>query len=405
MLDAAEVARAFPDLGATIYMNTASLAPGCRPAVEALKAGAEAWARGRLDWADAERAGEEARALLARLVNAAPDCVALIPTASAVAGLVAAHLPRRFPAGGNILVGAEEFTSNLFPWRLLEAQGFEIRALPHEGGGVPEAAFEAAADARTRLLAVSAVQSATGYRADLARLRQAADRSGALLYVDAAQAAGALPLDVAALRIDAMAAPSHKFLLGTRGMGYGVFAPALRDALDPLWAGWKAAAEPLSSFYGPDMALSATASRLDMSLAWMNALAERESMRLLQAFGPARVHAHNLALSSRLRDGLRQAGVPFLDHGEARGSTIFACQPRDAQAADRLAEAGVVASARAGRVRLSLHLHNTAAQVDLVAGLLSGPQAKKGGQSRSPGPKLGPNKCSEPPGENVEASP
>ena len=367
-----EIAALFPGLRGRIYMNTASLAPGCGPAVEALTAAAADWAEGRLDWADAERAGEEVRARFGALVNAPADCVALIPTASAVAGLVAAHLPRRFPAGGNILVGAEEFTSNLFPWRLLADRGFEIRALPAEAGGVPEAAFAAAADGATRLVAVSAVQSATGYRADLGRLREIADRSGALLYVDAAQAAGALALDVAALRLDAVAAPSHKFLLGTRGMGYAAFAPALRDALDPLWAGWKAAAEPMASFYGPGMALSATASRLDASLAWINALAERQSMGVLHRAGAARVAAGNLALAARMRAALREVGVPFLDHGPEHGSTIFSCAPTVPDVAARLAEAGVVAAARAGRVRLSLHLFNTEAQVDLVAALLAG---------------------------------
>lgn len=367
-----DVARLFPELGNTIYMNTASLAPGCGPAVAALTAAAGDWARGRLDWAEAERAGERARALFAALVNAPADCVALVPAASAVAGLVAAHLPRRFPGGGTILVGAEEFTSNLYPWRLLEARGFETRLLPPREGRVPEADFAAAADGRTRLIAVSAVQSATGDRADLARLREIADRSGALLYVDAAQAAGAVPLDVTALRLDAVAAPSHKFLLGTRGFGYACLAPGLRDALDPLWAGWKAAEEPLASFYGPGMTLAASARRFDQSIPWMNALAERASMEALHGLGTARVLAHNAALARQMRDGLRAAGVPFLDHGPERLSTIFACAPRGGDIAERLAEAGVVASARAGRVRLSLHLFNTAAQVERVVALLRG---------------------------------
>jgi selenocysteine lyase/cysteine desulfurase len=371
-MDPHEIDALFPALGATIYMNTASLAPGCGPAVEALTAAAADWARGRLDWAEAERAGERARTLFAALVNAPTDCVALVPTASAVAGLVAAHLPRRFPDGGTILVGAEEFTSNLYPWRLLEARGFETRLLPPRAGRVPEEDFAAAADGRTRLIAVSAVQSATGDRADLARLREIADRSGALLYVDAAQAAGAVPLDVTALRLDAVAAPSHKFLLGTRGFGYAYLAPALRDALDPLWAGWKAAEEPLASFYGPSMTLAASARRFDQSIPWMNALAERASMEALHGLGVEKVLAHNAMLARHMQGALRAACVPFLDHGEGRLSTIFACTPGGDHLPERLAEAGVIASARAGRVRLSLHLFNTTAQIDRVVAILRG---------------------------------
>ncbi len=365
-----DAARCFPNLGGTIYMNTASVAPGCQPAVDALKAAADQWAQGRFDWPDAERAGEEVRAAFGGLVNAAPGTVALVPAASAVAGLVAEHLARRFPAGGNIVVGEAEFSSNLYPWRGLAARGFEVRLLPHPGGALPEVDVAAAVDGETRLVAVSAVQSATGYRADLAHLREAA--GAALLYVDAAQAAGAVPIDMQALGIDALASPSHKFLIGTRGMGYAAFAPALRDAIDPLWPGWKAAAEPAASFYGPEMILSSTASRLDMSLAWINALAERQSMGVLRDLGFERVHAHDQALAQLLRAALRDGGVPFLDYGEAHGSTIVACMPRDERAGDRLAEAGVVVAARAGRIRLSVHLHNTARQVEAVVALLRG---------------------------------
>ncbi len=363
-----EAARFFPGLAGIIYMNTASLSPGCEPAVEALKTAADEWAHGRLDWPEAERAGEEARDLFGHLVNAAPGCVALVPAASAVAGLIAAHLAHRFPQGGNVVVGAEEFTSNLYPWRVLETRGFEIRMLRFHEGVLSEADIAAAVDGETRLVAVSAVQSATGYRADLARLREAA--RGALLYVDAAQAAGAVALDMQALGIDALAAPSHKFLLGTRGMGYGAFTPELRDVLDPLWPGWKAAAEPMASFYGPTMTLSTTASRLDMSLAWIIAFAERRSLGVLRELGFERVREHDARLAGLMRDALRDAGVPFLDHGEAHGSTIFSCAPTGEGIPERLAEAGVVAAARAGRVRLSLHVHNTAAQIAPVVEIL-----------------------------------
>jgi selenocysteine lyase/cysteine desulfurase len=364
-----EVAARFPALAGTIYMNTATAGVGPATAAAALRDAADAWARGRFDWQEAERAGEEARSLFGRLVGIGPDCVALVPAAAAVAGLLAAHLVRRFAHGGNIVVGAEEFTSNLYPWRVLEARGFEVRMLPFRDGGVSEAGIAAAVDRETRLVAVSAVQSATGSRADLARLREAAGET--LLFVDAAQAVGSVPIDMEALRIDALAAPSHKFLVGTRGMGYGAFSPALRDALDPVWPGWKAAASPMTSFYGPDMTLSATASRLDMSLAWFNALAERESMRVLHELGPDRVHAHDAMLADRMVEALREADIPFLDHGPARRSPIVSCAPAVADAAERLREAGVIASVRAGRVRLALHLYNTAAHVEQVAELLS----------------------------------
>jgi selenocysteine lyase/cysteine desulfurase len=183
---------------------------------------------------------------------------------------------------------------------------------------------------------------------------------------------GALPLDVIASRIDALAAPSHKFLLGTRGFGYAYFADDLREAMTPLLAGWKAGKEPLASFYGPAMTLSETASRFDLSAAWFNALAERASMQALEGLGFEKVHQHNQSLARAMRKALLAHSIPFADHGIERGSTIFATAPSSPDVAEKLKNAGVVAAMRSGRIRLSLHVYNTEAHVDHVAALLKG---------------------------------
>jgi cysteine desulfurase/selenocysteine lyase len=359
----------FPDLGDTIYMNSASVGVACDASRKALVAAAMTWAAGRFDVGGAERAGEDSRCLFAELINGPPDCVSLISSASAVAGQVAAHLgdSRR---RGNIILGAQDYTSVLFPFLQLKAKGFEIRLLPFENGGVTVDQFVAAADDRTCLMAVSAVQSASGYRIDLAALREVANRSDALLYVDAAQMCGALPLDVEHLQIDALAAPAHKFLLGARGMGFGYFAPHLRDTMIPIGPGWKAAVDPFNAFYGPSMDLSETASRFDQSLAWMIAPATLEGLRALQGIGFKNVAEKNMELARQMRNGLRSMKMDAFDNGAARDSTIFSIASSDPSVEDRLRRRGVVAGTRNGRLRLALHLYNTPSQVDLVLSLL-----------------------------------
>ena len=363
------VASLFPDLRDAIYMNSASFGVACQASRTALTEAATSWAAGRFDFIGAERAGEEARYLFAELINGRADCVSLIPSASAVAGQVAAHL-KDAPSRGNIIVGAQEYTSTLFPFQQLQAKGFEVRLLPFENGAVTADQFAAAADEHTCLIAVSAVQSASGYRVDLAALRDVANRSGALLYVDAAQISGALSLDVDGLQIDALAAPAHKFLLGARGMGFGYFAPHLRDAMVPVGPGWKAAVDPVNAFYGPSMNLSETASRFDHSLAWMVAPATLEGLLALHRIGFKTVADENVELARQMRYGLREAKVDVFDHGPERDSTIFSISTGDPTLEDRLKRHGVVAATRNGRLRLSLHLYNTASQVDLVLSLL-----------------------------------
>ena len=67
--------------------------------------------------------------------------------------------------------------------------------MPPTGDGVSAETFGEVADGGTRLIAVSAVHSPNGYRADLAALSRVAARSGAWFFVDVCQAAGAVPLD------------------------------------------------------------------------------------------------------------------------------------------------------------------------------------------------------------------
>ena len=77
---------------------------------------------------------------------------------SIAAGIVAANLP---PAkrGENIVVPANEFSSNFFPWLLLRDRGYEVRPVPSTEHGTSADAFGEVADEGTRLIAVSAVAS------------------------------------------------------------------------------------------------------------------------------------------------------------------------------------------------------------------------------------------------------
>jgi selenocysteine lyase/cysteine desulfurase len=371
-MDVAEIRRLFPGLADTIYLNTATMAVGCEPAREAYEHAALCWSKGRFDWPEAERAGEEARAAFAGIVGAHPDEVAIVPAVSAAAGIVAANLP---PAktGENVVVAESEFSSNYFPWLMLRQRGYEVRPVPSAGDGISAAAYGELADGGTRLIAASAVQSSTGHRTDLAALGRVAARSGAWFFVDACQAAGAVPLDVASDGVDFLATSSHKFLLGSRGMGYLYVRRALVERMQPVGPGWKAARKPLESFYGPGMDLSPTASKLDTSLAWFAALADRAALGIFQKFGIRALLERNARLSRRLHEVLavldpRLAAIP-----EHRRSTIVSVPVNDPEAVmARLRGANVVASVRGGRVRLSVHFYNLEEEIDRVAEMMRG---------------------------------
>jgi selenocysteine lyase/cysteine desulfurase len=239
------------------------------------------------------------------------------------------------------------------------------------GDGVTADALGQAADGGTRLIAVSAVHSANGYRADLAALSRVAARSGAWFFVDACQAAGAVPLDVVRDGVDFLAAASHKFLLGSRGMGYLYVRRGLLDRIQPVGPGWKAARNPAASFYGPAMDLSPTASKLDASLAWFPALAEQAALGTFRRFGIGALLDRNARLARRLQEALAAQGSAFRPFAEQHRSTIFSVQVTDTEAVlARFRQANVVASVREGRIRLAVHFYNLDEELDRVAGLI-----------------------------------
>ena len=369
-MHAAEVRQLFPGLKDTIYLNTATMNVGSAPARAAYELAVQRWSVGRFDWMEAERAGEQARAMFAEIIGAAVEEIAIVPAVSTAAGIVAANLP---PAkrGENIVVAENEFTSNYFPWLLLRERGYEVRAVALAGDGVSAAEFGQAADGGTRLIAVSAVHSANGYRADLPALSRVAARSGAWFFVDACQAAGAVPLDVVRDGVDFLAAASHKFLLGSRGMGYLYVRRGLLDRLQPIVPGWKAARIPSESFYGPRMDLSPTASKLDASLAWFPALAEQAALGIFGRFGITALLDRNAMLARRLVDALAAQGSAFRPFTEEHRSTIVSVPVTDTEAVmARFRQANVVASVREGRVRLAVHFYNLEEELDRVAELI-----------------------------------
>jgi len=268
-------------------------------------------------------------------VGVAPADVACGSHVSVFAGLVAASLP----AGSEVLVASGDFTSVLFPMLVQERRGVRVREVAL--GDLTEAI-----DSRTTLVAVSAVQSADGRVCDLRGLADAADHHGAAVFLDATQACGWLPVDAA--RFSYVAAGAYKWLLSPRGTAFMAVRPEALDSVVPHTAGWYAAELPWDSCYGTPLRLADTAKRLDASPAWTLWAGTAPALELVLEIGGAALGAYDLDLAGRLRDGLCLDPYP--------SPIVIVDLPG---AAGRLARAGIRASVRAGRVRLSCHLPAT----------------------------------------------
>ncbi|MFH8770822.1 aminotransferase class V-fold PLP-dependent enzyme [Streptomyces sp. NPDC017958] len=335
----------------TTYLNTASNSLLPARTVAALHEAALLRAEGRPLTSLYEDV-EVCRAGYARLAGVPATRVAAGASVAAHSGVIAASLP----AGAEVLTAEDDFTSVLNPFHV--RGDLKVRAVPLE-----RIAESVRPD--TALVAVSAAQSADGRVADLPALREAARAHGARTYVDFSQAAGWLPMDADAY--DFTATVSFKWLLGPHGAAF-LTVPEDLGGLTPLLAGWVAAEQPWDSCYGPVDELAHSARRFDLTHALFTYAGLRRSLELIEELGMAAVHAHDVALADRFRDGLATLGhtpVP------APGSAIVSV-PGLGGRQPELSRAGIEVSDRAGNLRASFHLFNTPADVDSLLDALSG---------------------------------
>jgi selenocysteine lyase/cysteine desulfurase len=330
-----------------VYLNTASYGLPPRDGFDALHDALADWRAGRTSWEHWGESTEGARAAFATMVGVGPERVAVGATVSEFVGQAAACLP----AGARVLVPDVEFTSTLFPFLVQEARGVRVTT-------VAPARLAEAIDARTDVVAFSAVQMSTGEVADLDAIVAAASHHGATTLLDATQACGWLPVD--ATRFGAVVCSAYKWLMSPRGTSFMTVGDEWLSRIVPHSAGWYAGEDVHASYFGPPLRLAADARRLDTSPAWFSWVGTQPAIELLNRIGVGAVYEHDVALANRFRAGLGM---------EASNSAIVSVDLPDAAA--RLDRAGIVAALRGGRLRVSWHVYNTDADVDTALEALS----------------------------------
>src|SRR5690348_4084404 len=108
---------------------------------------------------------EAVRNLAGQLLHADPLDIAFIKNTSEGIGIVAEGFP--WKPGDNIITAAEEYPSNIYPWMNLAGRGVEVRTLASRGRRLWVDDLRALIDERTRIVSLSFVEFASGFRNDL----------------------------------------------------------------------------------------------------------------------------------------------------------------------------------------------------------------------------------------------
>jgi selenocysteine lyase/cysteine desulfurase len=296
------------------------------------------------------------RGRLASLVGSGPDEIVLGNSTSYGLHLIANGLGAS--PGDEVLTLEGDYPATVLPWQ----RAFTVRSLPSAD------LVEAAITPRTRVLAVTWVDSFTGRALDLPALGRICRAHGVWLVVNGSQAVGARPVSVSSLGIDALVSCGYKWLCGPYATGFAWLSPTLRDALRPQQAYWLAMQGDQGLDHMRDIRLrddlGVRAFDVFCPAAFATSLPWIASLDLFLASGISSIAAYNQQLVSRLLAGIDPSAYEVVS--PPSGSLVVLSR-RDGTAAARhssLTSAGIDTAYREGNLRLSLHAFNTRDQVD-----------------------------------------
>ena len=310
------------------------------------------------------------RTLLGQLVGSPAGQIALGNSASHGLHLIANGLP--WQDGDEVLVIEGDYPATVLPWQRLARSGVRVRPLRPATGLLTPGELAGVIGPQTRLLAVTWVDSFTGRALDLEALGAVCRQAGIWLIVNASQALGARPINVHSTPVDAVVSCGYKWLCGPYATGFTWLHPDLLARLRPQQAYWLA----MQAGRGLDQ-MRETTIRDDIGVrafdvfcpaSFATTLPWIASLELLLDIGLETIAAWDQQLVTHLVDGLDREQYQLVSpaSGPAR-STLVVLSRKDGtsqQRHEQLTAAGIDAAYREGNLRLSLHLFNTAEQVD-----------------------------------------
>jgi cysteine desulfurase/selenocysteine lyase len=364
----------FPVTDKYIYMNHAAVAPlstRVRDAMQALVQ--DVTLNGSANYEDWCRTYEETRRSAARLVKAQPHEIAFMRNTSEALSAVANGIDWR--EGDNVVSCNVEFPSNIYPWlRLGEAHAVQMKLAGERDGRIDPDDLLSLIDDRTRVVTISWVQFASGYRSDLARIGKFCRERDIIFVIDAIQGLGGLNLDVERDYVDAFAADAHKYLIGPEGIALLYLSDRVIDRIKPTVLGWTSVKNyEQFSHRGVEYKLDYREGAERFECGTLNTAGVYglgSAIDLFLEVGPEKIEEYLLGLSDYLARRLTSKGYKVVSPRNAgETSAIVTCRHERHTPSDlhRLLRARNIQTApRMNRLRISPHFYNTREEVDTL---------------------------------------
>ena len=342
----------FPALENRAYLNTATFGQLPRRATEAV---AEHWQHRDelactdfLNWYDD---ADRLRGSIAKLINAAPDDIAFVSNAASALGMVLAALDLK--PDDNIVTLEDEFPNYLYMPQMRE---------------VAWEPFYESMDRNTRLVAISEVNYATGFRPPLEEIAKFTRERGILLFVDGTQSLGALTVDVQGLDIDIYAVHGYKWLISPPGSGFMYMHERVRSPLRPIIVGWRSHKtwRDVDNLHHGVPEFKESAEKYEGGgLPFALLYAMEQSVGMMLEIGPHVIERKVMELACAARGRMREMGAEAPETGSQIVAAKFpGIDP--SHLARELKKQNVNVAARHGFLRISPHFYNTDAELNRV---------------------------------------
>ncbi len=346
-----------------IYLNHAGTTPLSTPVVEAMNKYLQERSAGMLETYQIDLpmvAG--CKSHIKQIINAeSPERIALMPNTSDAINMIAAGLP--WKSGDHILLNSAEFPANVWPYINLKRFGVQLDFIQCPDGRVTIDRILDGITPRTRMVALSAVQFLSGYRADLATIGDVCKSRGMIFAVDAIQAVGAVRINVQKMKIDALAAGGQKWQMSPHGTGFLYITEELQSIIQQKSLGWLGVADPWD-YMNFEQGLAPTARRYEGGSLGMPSLwGMHAALGMILQFGTSTIESHILGITEVLMNEFKNmANVHIVtpeDPEERAGIvTINLTDGKDAGAVCReLSDRKITAAVRDGKLRFSPHFY------------------------------------------------
>ena len=332
-----------------------------------------------LDAAFANDQHERARVAAARLINADPADMALIPSVSY--GVATAAKTLTIGRGTRVIVLENDHSSPVLEWQTrADAQGFAIETVrrPDDGDWTSAvlAAIERSGAPPVSLASISSVHWSDGGLIDIEKVGAALRLRGASFLVDATHSTGVLMMDVRRLDPDFVIFPTYKWLLGPYGRAFLYIARRHQGGIPLEQTSFgRRDVRAENEVYFADVSYVPDARRFDMGERDHFISMEMASigMEMMIEWGASAVEQRLLMLTERIAEELRGTGVSVPER-RLRAPHILSLgfkQGMPMGLVEGLATEGVYVAARLGRMRISPHVYNDEADADRFVAALA----------------------------------